>query len=183
MIYVLFVVILRKLLCLSYRFIFLVPFPSPCITKHNTTIKPYQNQGVTYVLQCRSIILETQIHRQSNICRRCFQVPTIISIIIINIRRRLRCVLKRRSAAARLLGSRVRILLRAWMFVFCACFVSCRQRPLRRADHLYREVLSAVVAPQKKIQTINKYGSLTFIKICLYTIILPLFCMDVKLGR
>jgi hypothetical protein len=44
--------------------------------------------------------------------------------------------LRRKSAAAWLLGSRVRIPLRAWMsLVFIRCVVLCRQRPLRRADH------------------------------------------------
>jgi hypothetical protein len=51
-------------------------------------------------------------------------------------------VLGRRSEAARLPGSRVRILLKAWIFVYC---VLCRLRPLGRADHSFRGVLPSVV--------------------------------------
>jgi len=36
------------------------------------------------------------------------------------------CGLRRMSITAWLVGSRVRIPLRAWMFVSCVCFVSCR---------------------------------------------------------
>jgi hypothetical protein len=46
------------------------------------------------------------------------------------------CGLRRRSAAAWLLGTRVRIPLGAWMFV--SCVVLCRYIPLRRADHSSR---------------------------------------------
>jgi hypothetical protein len=52
-------------------------------------------------------------------------------------------VLRRRSAAAWLLGSWVRIPLGAWMFV--CCVVLCRYRPLRRADHSTRGVLPCVI--------------------------------------
>jgi len=52
----------------------------------------------------------------------------------------LRC-LRRRSAAVRLLESRVRIALRARMFVSCVCCVLRRQRLSRRAGHLFRGVL------------------------------------------
>ena len=120
MIYVLYVVILCKLLCLSNRFIFLIPFPYPYITKHNTTIKPYPHQGVACVLQCRSIIFETQIRLQSISCHCRFQVSTFMMIIIGNIRRRLPCFLQRTSAGSRLLGSWFRILLRIWMFDTCS---------------------------------------------------------------
>jgi len=37
-----------------------------------------------------------------------------------------------RSAAARLLDSRPRIPLRAWMFASCVCCMLYRKRPLRR---------------------------------------------------
>jgi hypothetical protein len=48
--------------------------------------------------------------------------------------------LRRRSAAAVLQGSRLRMLLRAWIFVPCdSCVV-----PLRPADHWLRGVLAAV---------------------------------------
>ena len=40
-----------------------------------------------------------------------------------NISSRLSCGLSRRSAASRLLGSPVRIPLRAWIFVYCVCCV------------------------------------------------------------
>ena len=52
--------------------------------------------------------------------------------------------LRRESAAARLLGLRVRILLGAWIFVSCECVI--RQRSLRRADHSSR-VIPSVVCP------------------------------------
>jgi hypothetical protein len=50
--------------------------------------------------------------------------------------------LRRRSAAAWLLESRVRIPLGTWMFV--CCVVLCRKRSLRRADHPSRGVLPCV---------------------------------------
>jgi hypothetical protein len=43
-----------------------------------------------------------------------------------------------------LAGAGDRILLRAWMFVCCICWVLCKQRPLRRADHSFKEVLVGV---------------------------------------
>jgi hypothetical protein len=49
-----------------------------------------------------------------------------------------------RSAAAWLLGWRVRIPLRAQVFVCCVCAVLCRYRPLRRADLSFRGVLPSV---------------------------------------
>jgi hypothetical protein len=49
--------------------------------------------------------------------------------------------LKLRSEVASLLGSRVRIPLRAWIFVSCVCCVLCRWRPLGQADHSSRGVL------------------------------------------
>jgi hypothetical protein len=50
------------------------------------------------------------------------------NIIVVNSRAQWPCSLKRRSVAAWLLGSRVRIPLRAWMFVSCVymCIVPCR---------------------------------------------------------
>ena len=48
-----------------------------------------------------------------------------------------------RSAAAGLLGSRVRIVLRTWMFVCCVCFLH-RLWPLRLADHSFRVVVPCV---------------------------------------
>jgi hypothetical protein len=68
----------------------------------------------------------------------------------------IRTILRRRSAAARLLGLRVRIPLGAWMSVCCECCVLSgrgllwmlcvvRQRSLRRADHPSRGVLPTVV--------------------------------------
>jgi len=81
------VVILCKLLCLSNRFIFLIPFPYPYITKRNTTIKPYPHCGVAYIPQCKSINFEAQIRLWSISCQCTFQVSTFIMIIIIgNIR-------------------------------------------------------------------------------------------------
>lgn len=47
----------------------------------------------------------------------------------------------RRSATSQLLASRLQITLWAQMFVSCVCFVVCRQRTLRTADHLFRGVL------------------------------------------
>jgi hypothetical protein len=52
----------------------------------------------------------------------------------------LRC----RCEVAWCLGSRLRIPLRAWMFVCCVCFVLCRYRSRRQADHSFREVLPGV---------------------------------------
>jgi hypothetical protein len=49
-------------------------------------------------------------------------------------RRRWQCGLRRTSAAARLLGSRVRSRLREQMFVSCVRCMLCRYRPLRWAD-------------------------------------------------
>jgi hypothetical protein len=46
-------------------------------------------------------------------------------------------VLRCRSVAARLLGPRVWIPLRVWMFVCC---VLCRSHSLRRADHSFRGI-------------------------------------------
>jgi hypothetical protein len=54
-----------------------------------------------------------------------------------------RC-LRRRSAAAWLLGSRVRIPLGVWMFVSCVYMLCCPVRSLRRADHSSRGVLPCV---------------------------------------
>jgi hypothetical protein len=59
------------------------------------------------------------------------------------------CVCFRRSwplmcSAARLLGWRVRIPLRAKMLVSCVCSVLCRKQPLRWADHSFRGVLPGV---------------------------------------
>jgi hypothetical protein len=48
--------------------------------------------------------------------------------------------LRRRSAAAVLQRLRVRLLLRAWMFVPCVCCVV----PLQSADHWFRGVLAAM---------------------------------------
>jgi hypothetical protein len=53
------------------------------------------------------------------------------------------CGLRRRSAAPRWLGSRVRNPLRTWVFV-CVCCVLCGLRPMRRADHSFRGVLPGV---------------------------------------
>ena len=49
--------------------------------------------------------------------------------------------LRRRSVLVWVLGLQVRILLRVWSFVSCVRCVLCRYWPLRRADHLFREVL------------------------------------------
>ena len=55
--------------------------------------------------------------------------------------------LRRWSAAARLLGLRVRIPPQgAWMSVSCECCVLCRWRSLRRADLSSREVLLNMVS-------------------------------------
>lgn len=54
--------------------------------------------------------------------------------------------LRRRSVEARLPGSRVRIPLRAGMFVSYVCCGLCTKRPLRRADHAFRRVISGVCA-------------------------------------
>ena len=54
-----------------------------------------------------------------------------------------------KSAAARLLGSRVRIPLRVCMFVSCECCMFCTKRPLRRADHSFRGFLSVVCDTEK----------------------------------
>jgi hypothetical protein len=55
------------------------------------------------------------------------------------------CRLRCRSAAARLLVSRVRIPLRIWMFASCISCVLCRQRPLQRADSSFREAPTGCV--------------------------------------
>jgi hypothetical protein len=52
--------------------------------------------------------------------------------------------LRRKSAAARLLGSRDRIPLRAWMIVSCVRCVLCRWRPVRHADHSFSGILTDV---------------------------------------
>ena len=49
-------------------------------------------------------------------------------------------VLRRNTDAARLLTSRVRIPLMAWIFFSYVCCVLCSQRPLRRADHSLRGI-------------------------------------------
>ena len=54
------------------------------------------------------------------------------------------CGLRRRSAASRLLGSWIRVLLRAWMFISYVCCVLCRHRLLRRADHSLRGILLGI---------------------------------------
>jgi len=46
--------------------------------------------------------------------------------------------LTHRSAPARLLGSRIRIPLRTWMFASCICCVLCRYLPLRRGWSLFQ---------------------------------------------
>jgi len=50
------------------------------------------------------------------------------------------CGLRCRSEAISLLGSRIRILLRAYMSIPFVC-VLCRYLPLRRADHSFRGIL------------------------------------------
>jgi hypothetical protein len=54
------------------------------------------------------------------------------------------CALRRKCAITRMLRSRVRIPLKAWMFLSCVCCVLCRQCPQWRADHSVREVLPGV---------------------------------------
>ena len=54
------------------------------------------------------------------------------------------CALRGRAAAAGLLGSRVRIQLRARMFVPCGCCVLCMWRPLSLADRSFGGVLPCV---------------------------------------
>ena len=54
------------------------------------------------------------------------------------------CNLRRSSAPSWLLGSRVRIPLRLWMFIPCVSCRLCRQRSLWRADHSFREILPCV---------------------------------------
>lgn len=49
--------------------------------------------------------------------------------------------LRRRSAASWLLGSQVRIPLRAYVFVYSVRYVLCRQRLLLRVDYSFRRVL------------------------------------------
>jgi hypothetical protein len=88
------------------------------------------------------------------------------------------CGLRCRSAAAWLLGFRLRSPLRAWMFVSCLCCMLCRLRPLERADRSFRGVRPCVcvclmvcdqkpqkwggldpswaVAPQKNVNNIYK---------------------------
>lgn len=56
-------------------------------------------------------------------------------------RAQLPCCLKRRSVVVRLLGSRVRILLGIWMFVFCVlCCVSSGpcDKMITRSEETYR---------------------------------------------
>ena len=63
--------------------------------------------------------------------------------------------LRHSSAAARLLGSRVLIPLRALMFVsFVGCML-CRQRPLRRADPPSRGVLPVVYVCDSETSTMT----------------------------
>jgi len=58
---------------------------------------------------------------------------------------RWRCGLRRRCAAARLLRKPVRIPLRTWIMVSCACCVLCIEWPLKRADHVKRACVCACV--------------------------------------
>jgi hypothetical protein len=60
------------------------------------------------------------------------------------------CGLKYRSAAARLLGPRVRIPLGAWVFVSCECCLFSGKGLCDGADHLSRGVLPSVVCDQVK---------------------------------
>ena len=66
------------------------------------------------------------------------------SVIIMYRSSRWPCDLRRRSLVASLLGSRILIPLREWIFVSCVCCVFCGQRPLRRADHSFGGVLPGV---------------------------------------
>jgi hypothetical protein len=78
-------------------------------------------------------------------------VLAVVSYIIYHItqndysRFRWSCVLRRASTTARLLGSRVWIQLKAWIFVSCVCWVFCRQRRLWRADHSFLGVYRVCV--------------------------------------
>ena len=54
------------------------------------------------------------------------------------------CDLRRMFKAAWLLGSLVRIPLRAWMFVSCVCRVLCKQRRVQLTDYSFRGVLPCV---------------------------------------
>ena len=54
------------------------------------------------------------------------------------------CELRRMSAAAWMLGSRVSNALRPWLCVSRVCCVLCRKRPLRRPDYSFRGVLPCV---------------------------------------
>jgi len=53
-------------------------------------------------------------------------------------------VLRYKPAEARVVGSRVRILLKACKFVSCVCCVFCRYRSLLRADHSFRGILKGL---------------------------------------
>jgi hypothetical protein len=64
--------------------------------------------------------------------------------MVLKRRSRWLCCVRRRSAAARLSGSLVRIPLRTWMSVFCELCVLCRKRRLWPADHSFRGVLLGV---------------------------------------
>jgi hypothetical protein len=68
-------------------------------------------------------------------------MKVIILLPLSLVTRGLRC----RPEAARLLVSRVRISLGAWMYVYCEYCVLFRYRSLRRADHTSRGVKGRVV--------------------------------------
>jgi len=65
------------------------------------------------------------------------------------------CRLNCRSETAWLLGSRVWILLRAWM---CVCFVLSRQRSLLRADHTFRSLPGVCDLETSTICTVPEMG-------------------------
>jgi hypothetical protein len=64
------------------------------------------------------------------------------------------CGLRSRSAAARLMGSRIRILLRAWI-ISCVCCVFCRYRPLRRADQSFKLILPSACLVVCDVETLT----------------------------
>jgi len=61
--------------------------------------------------------------------------------------------LRFKSVVSRLLGSRIRFPLGAWMFVFCVGCVFCGLWTLRQADHSLRGVLLCVFVSVCDLET------------------------------
>ena len=119
---------LPRYLTVLYVLYFLTSHTLLC-NRNNTKIRmtvTAQRHSASLIPNCYALLL---IYLSHHLCR------------FTTCQTRRLCGLRRRSAAIWLLGPRVLIPLRAWMFVSCFCCVSCRLLPLRRADHSFRGVL------------------------------------------